>query len=63
MVIMQKKEYIGMKYNTNNIQMLCIINLSYSTFNKLKTHVRSDQSDQKNKLELFITNWSYYYKK
>ena len=40
-------KYVRIRYNTDNIQIMCIINVSYSTVAKLKTHVQSDQSDRK----------------
>ena len=49
MVIMpEKRKYVGIRYNRDNIQMLCIINVSYSTVTELKTHVRYIRSDIKN---------------
>ena len=62
-IILKKRKYVKIRYNTDNIQMLCIINESYSTVAYLKTQVRSDRSDRKNKLDLFIANWSYSYNK
>ena len=36
-----------MRYNTDNIKIMCIVNVSYINVNSLKTHVQSDQSDRK----------------
>ena len=43
--ILKKKVNVKIQYNTDNIQMLCITNLSCNTVTYLKTHARSDQSD------------------
>ena len=46
-IMLQKSKYVEIRYNTDNIQMLCIKILSYSNVTYHKTHVQSDQSDQK----------------
>ena len=43
---MKKRKYVEIQYNTDNIQIMCITNVSYSTVIKHKTHVQSDQSDK-----------------
>ena len=40
-------KHVGIQYNTDNVQMFCIINVSYSNVTQHKIHVRSDQSDLK----------------
>ena len=35
------------RYNTDNIQMMCIINVFYSTVTKHKTYLQSDRSGRK----------------
>ena len=45
--MLKKRKYVEIRYNINNIQIMCIINVSYSNFTQNKMHVRSDQSDQK----------------
>ena len=40
-----KGEYVGIQYNIDTIQMMCIINVSYSTVTLHQMHVQSDQSD------------------
>ena len=52
--MLEKGKYIEIRYNTDNIQILCITNVSYSTIMFKKTHVRLDRSDRKIKLELLL---------
>ena len=46
-IIIEKMKYVEIRYNTDNIQMLCVTNVSYSTFTLLKIYVQSDQQEQK----------------
>ena len=43
-MLLKKRKYFEIRYKTDNIQMLCITNVSYSTVTEHKTHVRLDQS-------------------
>ena len=45
--MLKKRKYVVMRYNTDNTQMLCIINVSYSTANQHKNNVQSDRYDRK----------------
>ena len=45
-IILGKRKYVKIRYNTDNIQMLCIKNVSYITVNQLKMHVQSDLLDR-----------------
>ena len=51
-IMLERRKNVRIWYNKDNIKMICIINLSYSRSIWLK-----------NKLELFIENWSYSYDK
>ena len=46
-IILKKRKYSEIQYNTENIQMLCITNVSYINLTQLKTYVRSNRSDRK----------------
>ena len=46
-IILKKRKYSEIQYSTENIQMLCITNVSYIILTQLKTYVRSNRSDRK----------------
>ena len=35
-ILLEKRKYVEIQYNTDNIQMLCITNVSYSTVTNIK---------------------------